>query len=90
MASSVGNIQNNRLAYLYIMPTIIVLGMVVLYPFLYNIVLSFSNMNLSHFNNWKITGFGNFISVFRLNKKIPKAILQFLKAIFLYAFAVLD
>jgi len=65
MAISVGNIQNNRLAYLYTLPAFIVMGMVVLYPFIYNIVLSFSNMNLTHFKEWQLTGFGNYLSVFK-------------------------
>ena len=65
MAVSVGNIQNNRLAYLYTMPALVVMGMVVIYPFVYNIVLSFSNMNLTHFKDWRITGIGNYIGVFK-------------------------
>ena len=65
MAVGVKNIRNNRLAYLYTMPALIVMGMVVIYPFVYNIVLSFSNMNLTHFNNWRITGISNYISVFK-------------------------
>ncbi len=65
MAVSVGNIQNNRLAYLYTMPTLVVMGMVVIYPFVYNIVLSFSNMNLTHFKDWRITGIDNYINVFK-------------------------
>jgi arabinogalactan oligomer/maltooligosaccharide transport system permease protein len=28
-------------------------------------VLSFSNMNLTHFNNWRITGISNYINVFK-------------------------
>lgn len=65
MATGAGNIRNNRLAYLYIAPAFIVMGLVVIYPFLYNIVLSFSNMNLTHFYNWRIVGFDNYINVFR-------------------------
>ena len=65
MASGAGNIRNNRLAYLYIMPAFIVMGLVVIYPFLYNIVLSFSNMNLTHFYNWRITGISNYANVFK-------------------------
>jgi len=65
MAVGVGNIQNNRLAYLYTMPALIVMGMVVLFPFFYNIVLSFSNMNLTHFYDWRITGISNYIGVFK-------------------------
>ncbi|HDP98404.1 MAG TPA: sugar ABC transporter permease, partial [bacterium] len=62
-AAGVGNIRNNRLAYLYTLPTLIVMAAVVLYPFIYNIVLSFSNMNLTHFYDWKITGFDNYKTV---------------------------
>ncbi len=65
MAIISGNIHNNRLAYLYTLPAFIVMGMVVLYPFVYNIVISFSNMNLTHFQNWHITGLGNYFAVFR-------------------------
>lgn len=55
--------QHNRLAYLYTMPAILVMAAVVVYPFLYNIVISFSNMNLSHFRDWRIIGTGNFVQV---------------------------
>jgi len=63
MGTGVGNIQNNRLAYLYTLLALIVMGMVVIFPFFYNIVLSFSNMNLTHFLNWRITGFRNYLDV---------------------------
>jgi len=65
MASGVGNIENKRLAYIYTLPAMIVMGLVVAYPFVYNVVLSFSNMNLTHFNNWNITGFENYGAVFK-------------------------
>lgn len=65
MAVGVGKIQNNRLAYLYTLPALIVMGAVVIYPFFYNIVLSFSNMNLTHFKDWRITGIGNYVAVFK-------------------------
>ncbi len=67
MASDFGTIKNNRLAYLYTLPAFIIMGMVVLYPFVFNLVLSFSNMNLSHFYNWRLTGIDNFIAVFKEN-----------------------
>ncbi len=65
MASGIGNIKNNRLAYLYTLPALGVMGMVVLYPFVYNIVISFSNMNLTHFHNWRLTGVDNYAAVFQ-------------------------
>jgi arabinogalactan oligomer/maltooligosaccharide transport system permease protein len=56
--------KQNRLAYLFVMPALAVLGLVVVYPFLYNFVVSFSNMNLRNFHNWHLIGAGNYINVF--------------------------
>lgn len=55
--------QNTKLAYLYAMPALFIMALVVLYPFLYNVVISFSNMNLTHFRDWSIEGFGNYVVV---------------------------
>jgi arabinogalactan oligomer/maltooligosaccharide transport system permease protein len=40
---------------------------VIVYPFFYNIVLSFSNMSLRHFRDWKIIGFRQYVKVFTEN-----------------------
>ncbi len=48
---------------LYTSPAFIIMGMVVVYPFVYNIFVSFSNMSLSHFRDWKLTGAGNYLLV---------------------------
>jgi len=63
MAMGVGESKINRLAYMYTMPAIIVMALVVLYPFIYNVVLSFSNMSLSHFRDWRLTGINNYKQV---------------------------
>ena len=63
MTSGVGNIQNNRLALLYASPAFFVIALVVVFPFLFNVVVSFSNMNLTHFREWKILGLHNYVSV---------------------------
>jgi arabinogalactan oligomer / maltooligosaccharide transport system permease protein len=64
MATVSGKFGNtNRLAYIYVAPALVIMGMVVLYPFIYNIVISFSNMNLTHFRNWSIKGLSNFWAV---------------------------
>lgn len=55
--------KNNRLVYMYVMPAVIVMALVVLYPFIYNVVISFSNMNLTHFRDWNIIGIKNYVSV---------------------------
>jgi arabinogalactan oligomer/maltooligosaccharide transport system permease protein len=58
------NIKKYKLAYLYITPAFIVMGLVVIYPFFYNLTISFSNMNLLNFRDWVIVGFGQYINVF--------------------------
>ncbi|MCK6619931.1 MAG: sugar ABC transporter permease [Calditrichaceae bacterium] len=60
-ASILGN--NRRLAYLFLLPALLVMGLVVIYPFAYNLVISFSNMSLSHFYDWKLKGFSNYLLV---------------------------
>lgn len=56
-----GNI--NRLAYLYVLPALLVMSFVILYPFIYNVVISLSNMNLTHFRDWRIEGLRNYWAV---------------------------
>lgn len=56
-------VDTRRLAYAFLLPAILVMALVVIYPFVYNIVVALSNMNLTHFHDWKIKGFGNFWSV---------------------------
>lgn len=64
MASGGSILANNkRLAYLFLLPALSVMGLVVIYPFIYNLVLSFSNMSLSHFYDWKIKGPSNYVRV---------------------------
>lgn len=58
-------VRQNKLAYLYILPSFLVMSFVVIYPFLYNIIISFSNMNLTHFRDWEFVGFSQYVSVFQ-------------------------
>ncbi|MEJ2050199.1 MAG: hypothetical protein P8Y60_10235 [Calditrichota bacterium] len=55
--------DSNRLAYLYTAPALIIMSLVILYPFIYNVVISFSNMNLSHFRDWHLKGLQNYYDV---------------------------
>jgi len=64
VAAGTGEVQNNRLAFFYTSPTFLIMGMVIAFPFLYNVVVSFSNMNLLHFRDWRIIGIDNYIAVF--------------------------
>jgi arabinogalactan oligomer/maltooligosaccharide transport system permease protein len=51
--------STENLAYAYIAPAFIIMSLVVIYPFAYNVVVSFSNMNLPHFRDWEIKGIRN-------------------------------
>jgi len=50
--------------YIFLIPAIIVIFAVVIYPFIYNIILSLSNMSMTHFRDWRIIGFGQYLKVF--------------------------
>ena len=56
--------RRNQLAYLLVAPSIFVIALTIVYPFIYNVVLSFSNMSLRSFQDWQITGFQNYQQVF--------------------------
>lgn len=58
------DLSRNSFAYYLVLPAFIVMILVIIYPFVYNIVLSFSNMNLRHINDWSIIGFNQYIKVF--------------------------
>lgn len=47
-----------------IAPALLVLGIVVFYPFVYNVFLAFGNMNLSRIRNWELVGFHQFVKIF--------------------------
>lgn len=57
--------KGNRLAYIFILPSLVVILLTIVFPFLYNVVLSLSNMSLRHFRDWQVTGFQNYLEVFR-------------------------
>ncbi|MBI4534913.1 MAG: sugar ABC transporter permease [Ignavibacteriae bacterium] len=47
-----------------VLPAFVILLAVVIYPFLYNVVISFSNMNLRHIKDWSVTGAQQYVKVF--------------------------
>ena len=55
--------RRNRFAYLMVGPAVLLILLTVVYPFLYNVVLSFSNMSLRHFRDWQVVGFQNYVQV---------------------------
>jgi arabinogalactan oligomer / maltooligosaccharide transport system permease protein len=48
--------SEKRFVYWLIAPAAIVIAAVVIYPFIYNLVLSFSNMSLLHIRDWNLIG----------------------------------
>ena len=61
-------------------PAFLVLFGVVIYPFLYNIVISLSNMNLRHIRDWRIVGFDQYVKVFTEPSQ-PDFYMVFLKTV---------
>ncbi|MEZ4745911.1 MAG: sugar ABC transporter permease [Calditrichia bacterium] len=57
--------SNTRLAYMFLFPAFFMMGLVVFYPFIYNLVISFSNMNLTNFHDWQLKGLGNYLLVLK-------------------------
>ncbi len=51
----------------FLLPSLLIMFGVIVYPFFYNIVLSFSNMSLRHFRDWRIIGLRQYIKVFSEN-----------------------
>ncbi|HSH39178.1 MAG TPA: sugar ABC transporter permease [Chthoniobacterales bacterium] len=46
-------------------PAPLVVLAVLAFPFLFNVILSFSNSNIYHIRDWRLIGFDQFVSVFR-------------------------
>lgn len=65
---------------IFVLPAFLILIGVVFYPFFYNVVVSFSNMNLRHIKDWHIIGFGQYIKVFTEPTQ-PSFLLVFIKTI---------
>jgi arabinogalactan oligomer/maltooligosaccharide transport system permease protein len=47
-----------------VIPSFVILGAVVFYPFVYNVILSFGNMNLTRIRDWHFVGFAQYVKIF--------------------------
>jgi arabinogalactan oligomer/maltooligosaccharide transport system permease protein len=56
--------SDRRFAYLMLLPAALIVVAVVLYPFIYNFIISMSNMSMRNFHSWNIIGFGQYAKVF--------------------------
>lgn len=59
------NLKKDSFAYFMALPAILIMLAVIFYPFVYNFILSFSNMNLNHINDWEIIGPFQYLQVFK-------------------------
>lgn len=59
------NLRDDFFAYALALPALIILLAVILYPFVYNVILSFSNMSLSKIRGWSIIGLHQYYKVFQ-------------------------
>ena len=71
------NSRHNLLAYSLVLPAILVMVLVVAYPFLYNIWIALSNMSLRTYRHPEFIGFANFVELF----KEPALYTVFLKTV---------
>jgi len=53
----------NKTAYLFIMPAFLVVFAIIIFPFCYNIFISFSNFSLKTFREWQIIGIHHYFDV---------------------------
>src|SRR4029078_9236351 len=48
--------RSNPIAYFFALPAVIAVFAVIVFPFFYNILISFSNMSLGHFHDCQVVG----------------------------------
>jgi ABC-type glycerol-3-phosphate transport system permease component len=63
--------RKNRIVYIFITPALLVIAATVVFLFLYNIVISLSNMSLRNFRDWQVTGLQNYLEVLREASFLP-------------------
>ena len=73
-------IKTKVFVYFLVAPAFLVLIGVVIYPFIFNIVISLSNMSLTHIKDWHFVGFRQYVKVFTEESK-PNFYSVFLKTI---------
>jgi arabinogalactan oligomer/maltooligosaccharide transport system permease protein len=57
--------RTHTLAWLLILPAFAAVFAIIVFPFVYNILLSFSNFSLRTFNQWRVVGFQQYAAVLR-------------------------
>ncbi|HYO23334.1 MAG TPA: extracellular solute-binding protein [Lacipirellulaceae bacterium] len=57
------DLRDNPLAYALVVPSMALIFLTVVYPLVYNIILSFSNMSLTNLRDWELVGLRNYESL---------------------------
>jgi len=73
-------LRHRLFIFFLVAPAFVVLFGVVIYPFVYNVVISLSNMNLRHIRDWRIVGFDQYVKVFTEPSQ-PDFYMVFLKTV---------
>ena len=60
-----GNLRARLFVTFLLAPALLVILAVVAFPFVFNVILSFSNANLYHIRDWRLIGWTQYISVFK-------------------------
>ncbi|OUW61172.1 MAG: maltose/maltodextrin transport permease-like protein [bacterium TMED198] len=60
----ISDYKKNKIAYIFFAPALLAIAAVIIFPFVYNIVISLSNYSLRTFNDWDIIGLYHYIKVF--------------------------
>jgi arabinogalactan oligomer/maltooligosaccharide transport system permease protein len=66
------DLRRDPVAYLFALPAVVIIFAVIVFPFFYNVLISFSNMSLGHFHDWQIVGLQNYIELFTDPELAPK------------------
>ncbi|MEW6510576.1 MAG: sugar ABC transporter permease [Bacteroidota bacterium] len=74
------SLRQRLFVFFLVAPAFLVLFGVVIYPFFYNVIISLSNMNLSHIRDWRIIGFDQYFRVFTEPSQ-PDFYIVFLKTV---------
>ncbi len=57
--------REHKTAYLFIAPAFLIVFAIIIFPFIYNILISFSNFSLKTFRSWELIGIHHYLNVFQ-------------------------
>ena len=64
-------------SWLYSMPFLLVVGLIIVLPLIYTVYISFTNMSIYHWNDFKFIGVENYIkAIFAFDAGFPPALIR--------------